>query len=363
MTVLDRQMSTSVMRRCRILLILSVCLLLLSSGASRPAFAQQALPQPQHPQGAVAPPSAADILSLGPPPRGAALATPFTTPVANQQLAAAQAQVQEAQAGCAQADVYQSYVQGLENTQNTTDPGIVQTLQTLANDTSDPNLQSALLDAIGQPNPINDELQQKLQNMAGVNESICQTRKANAQAALAQARAQQATGVQGQAANGASFPSSNVQGGYQAGYQAGLAAAQAQAGGSGAGASNASTPAAAQPNALPDAPCPSAAASNLPSLNPPWGPWAALGDTGLMFDVSRVNGTTATWRFLNAGSNMITSMQFNYTYIDAKSGQRTTQSDILPFPLAPGQTVGGFAAYTANTRGNVEISVTQMSCH
>jgi hypothetical protein len=55
-------------------------------------------------------------------------------------------------------------------------------------------------------------------------------------------------------------------------------------------------------------------------------------------------------------------MNFNYSYVDADSGQPATQSDVLPFALAPGQSVGGWAAYTANTRGNISLAITQISC-
>ena len=66
---------------------------------------------------------------------------------------------------------------------------------------------------------------------------------------------------------------------------------------------------------------------------------------------------------MNAGANTIASMQFNYTYVDANSGQQATQQDVLPYALAPRQSVGGWTAYTANTRGEIVISVTQISCH
>jgi hypothetical protein len=278
------------------------------------------------------------------------------SPVAIQPLAAAQAQIRAAQTGCSQADAYQNYVNGLANSQNTIDQGIAQIVQTVADNTSDPNLQSALLNSIGQPNPINDALQQQLQNMATTYENICQTRMANAQAALAQAQAQQATATQGQTVNGVSVPATGAQSGDQAGAAADPASTSASS-------SSANAPASAQPNASSETPCPPVAASNLPSPNAPWGPWTPLGNSGLVFDLSRVNGTTETWRFLNAGTNTIASMQFNYTYVDANSGQQATQSDILPFPLHPGQSAGGWTAYTANTRGDIEISITQMSCH
>lgn len=275
-------------------------------------------------------------------------------PVANQPLTIAVAQMQAAQTGCAQADAYQNYVNGMANVQNTVDQGVAQTLQTLAANTSDPNLQNALLNSIGQPNPINDALQQQMQGMASTYETICQTRMANAQAALAQALEQPAAAAQAQPTNGTSVAAPGAQPGNQAGPAASLPATVA-------GASSAQTQT-AQPSVPAGAPCPPTAASSPPPPQAPWGTWAALGNTGLMFDVSRVNGTVVTWRFLNAGSNTISSMQFNYSYIDADSGQQATQQDLLPYPLGPGQSVGGWAAYTANTRGDVLISITQMSC-
>jgi len=69
-----------------------------------------------------------------------------------------------------------------------------------------------------------------------------------------------------------------------------------------------------------------------------------------------------TWRFFNAGSNTIAAMQFNYSYVDAGTGQNATQTDGLPYPLAPGQAAGGWAAYSANTRGDIKLAITQVSC-
>src|SRR5208282_2065702 len=83
-----------------------------------------------------------------------------------QQYAAAEARLQQAQTGCAQADAYQNYVSQVVNNQNTTSAGVDQILQTLADNTSDPDVQNALENSIGQPNPINDALDQQLENRA-----------------------------------------------------------------------------------------------------------------------------------------------------------------------------------------------------
>jgi hypothetical protein len=100
----------------------------------------------------------------------------------------------------------------------------------------------------------------------------------------------------------------------------------------------------------------------LPTPQAPWGQWVPLGSTGLVFGVSRVDGNTLTWRFMNAGSQVVASMNFNYSYVDANSGQMATQGDVLPFALQPGKSLGGWAAYTANTRGNITIQITQITC-
>jgi TPR repeat protein len=94
-----------------------------------------------------------------------------------------------------------------------------------------------------------------------------------------------------------------------------------------------------------------------------WGPWQFIGNTGIAVSVSRVNSKTLTWEFFNGRPDTITSMNFNYTFVDADSGQNTTQSDLLPFPLKPGGGIGGWTAYTANTRGGVSFAITQMTCH
>jgi hypothetical protein len=277
-------------------------------------------------------------------------------PVANQPLAIAVAQMQSAQAGCAQADAYQNYINTVVSAQNTTDQGIAQTLQALAANTSDPDLQNAMLSSIGQPDPINDALQQQMQGMASTYETVCQTRMANAQSALAQSLGQPTPATPGQGVNGSSIAAPGVQPAVQAGPAANPASTAAVTSGS-------TAQTGAQPSPPGDTPCAPTVASNLPSAQAPWGSWTPIGNTGLVFDVSRVNDTTSTWRFLNAGANTISSMQFNYTYVDANSGQQATQQDVLPYALAPRQSVGGWAAYTANTRGDIVISVTQMSCH
>jgi len=111
-------------------------------------------------------PSTETILALGRGPR--VVVAPGATPLVgvavaptSQQFAAANAELTAAEATCAQANVYQNYVTSVVNSQNVVGQGTDQILQTLADNTSDPNLQQALTDSIGQPNPINDALQQR----------------------------------------------------------------------------------------------------------------------------------------------------------------------------------------------------------
>jgi hypothetical protein len=103
----------------------------------------------------------------------------------------AQLQVAQAEASCAQAGAYQNYVNQLTNQQNTTSDGINQILQALASNTTDPNLQNALLNSMNQPDLINSALDQQLQNQANSFEVTCQTQLAAAQEQMAAAQAAQ----------------------------------------------------------------------------------------------------------------------------------------------------------------------------
>ena len=99
-----------------------------------------------------------------------------------------------------------------------------------------------------------------------------------------------------------------------------------------------------------------------PHKDPVWGPWQFLGSSGVAVSVTRVDAKTLSWEFFNARPDNITSLNFNYTYVDADTGQNSTQKDLVPLTLKPGDALGGWTAYTANTRGNINIQITQMSC-
>lgn len=96
--------------------------------------------------------------------------------------------------------------------------------------------------------------------------------------------------------------------------------------------------------------------------NSTWGQWVFLGDSGVAISVSRVDSKTLTWEFFNGRADSITSLNFNYSYVDADTGQNTTLKDVVPLTLKPGAGLGGWTAYTANTRGTVSVAITSMTC-
>jgi hypothetical protein len=53
-------------------------------------------------------------------------------------------------------------------------------------------------------------------------------------------------------------------------------------------------------------------------------------------------------------------MKFNYSYLDANTGQYQTGVDYLPGGLAPGAVIGGWAAFTANTYTQPTIQITEI---
>jgi hypothetical protein len=87
-----------------------------------------------------------------------------------------------------------------------------------------------------------------------------------------------------------------------------------------------------------------------------WGAWESTG-VGISIRFARVNNNTLTWAFRNDTNQNLTSMDFNYSFVDADSGEETTQHDILPYTLRPGGSVGGWTCYSANTRGSVSIAI------
>lgn len=100
-----------------------------------------------------------------------------------------------------------------------------------------------------------------------------------------------------------------------------------------------------------------------------WGAWQSYGSNGVVqISFARVNATTMTWKFRNGSANCtLKPFNFRYTYTDADTGQFTAQNDIMPENLGPGQVLGGWTAFSANTRGGVEVMTVDNSinfqCH
>lgn len=91
-----------------------------------------------------------------------------------------------------------------------------------------------------------------------------------------------------------------------------------------------------------------------------WGPYSYF-TPNVSISYSRVDNTNLTWQFKNTSPGCsVEPFTFSYTYIDADSNQLVTSSDVQPLRLAPNQSVGGWTAFSANTRGMlISISPTQ----
>lgn len=90
-----------------------------------------------------------------------------------------------------------------------------------------------------------------------------------------------------------------------------------------------------------------------------WSAFSYVGD-GVSVSFAQVQNTTWTWKFRNDGSRKITYMKFTYSYVDANTGQYTTDSDVLPGSLKPGETFGGWAAFTSNSRLSPTIRIVKI---
>ncbi len=73
-----------------------------------------------------------------------------------------------------------------------------------------------------------------------------------------------------------------------------------------------------------------------------------------------VDSTTYTWKFRNDGYNTITYMEFRYSYIDVNTGQYETETDVFPGSLKPGEVFGGWTAFSAETRSQPSITITNI---
>lgn len=91
--------------------------------------------------------------------------------------------------------------------------------------------------------------------------------------------------------------------------------------------------------------------------------WTSFWSVGNNVSVSfvRVDNSTYAWKFRNDGYRTISYMKFTYSYFDANSGQFRTDVDFLPGRLRPGDVVGGWAAFSANTRSQPRIQLVEVN--
>jgi len=78
-----------------------------------------------------------------------------------------------------------------------------------------------------------------------------------------------------------------------------------------------------------------------------WSEWRPFGTTGISIRFAQVNRTTCTWAFRNDSSRVLKSMSFRIDDINAESGRPEQSSDQIPWSLRPGQSIGGWTAFTA----------------
>jgi hypothetical protein len=92
-----------------------------------------------------------------------------------------------------------------------------------------------------------------------------------------------------------------------------------------------------------------------------WGPWRPFGSTGLSIRFAQVNRTMCTWAFRNDSSRTLSTFDFLIDDINAETGQSEESPDLIPYTLRPGQSVGGWAAFSAEANcGTVRITSKQM---
>lgn len=93
-----------------------------------------------------------------------------------------------------------------------------------------------------------------------------------------------------------------------------------------------------------------------------WGDWAPLpGDYALSVRYAPSSSGTYTWSFRNDEPQTISTMKFDYTYVDADTGKVKTESESLHTQLGPGGVVGGFTNFVANSRKAPAIKVTRLT--
>jgi hypothetical protein len=82
-----------------------------------------------------------------------------------------------------------------------------------------------------------------------------------------------------------------------------------------------------------------------------WGRWQTIGDGFVRVSFSLISEKNiCTWRIKNTGSNTLARFDFSYSYAPADNPSlQKIEKDILPYPLKPGASVGGWTVYSAST--------------
>ena len=88
--------------------------------------------------------------------------------------------------------------------------------------------------------------------------------------------------------------------------------------------------------------------SCCPFAHADWGNWESFGSTGLSIRFAQVNRTTCTWAFRNDSSRTLKAFRFRIDDTNAESGQAETSTDLIPYALRPGQSVGGWTTFSAD---------------
>ncbi len=92
-----------------------------------------------------------------------------------------------------------------------------------------------------------------------------------------------------------------------------------------------------------------------------WGPWQPFGGTGLSIRFVQVSRDICTWAFRNDSSRTLGGLNFRIDDINAETGQSESSNDLLPYSLRPGQSVGGWTAFSAGANcSTVRITSTNM---
>ncbi|MFM0288744.1 hypothetical protein [Paraburkholderia megapolitana] len=76
------------------------------------------------------------------------------------------------------------------------------------------------------------------------------------------------------------------------------------------------------------------------------GQYESMGQ-GISICISRVGANTYTWSFRNDSFVTVTTLRFRSTYIDLKTGRKTSDENAVPVHLAPGRSIGGWSAWVA----------------